>query len=164
MLSINFVALYDHTVTALQESQQAIKRPCHGWRCLRLPQSCLSGLTLQLVATDLGRSCWPRQGAVLGRAACRAGSWLMGRESSAAKKPFHCREEEWPYFCSIFLRKLSVTLQHVKPKQTQFAVHRVTGSQQGWGWLAPLEMALSSPLHRARLDPAACMGLCPVEF
>lgn len=95
---------------------------------------------------------------------CLQGSWLMGKESNAAKKPCHCREKEWPYFCSIFLQKLSVMLQHVKPKQTQFAVHRVTGSQQGWDWLAPLEMALSSPLHRARSASAACLGLCPVVF
>lgn len=148
------------TLWLFYRKQTGTKRPCHNWWCLRLPLSCLSGLILGAWALVWGA----QAGSNAGLGTCRAGSWLMGKESSTAKKPCPCREKEWPYFCSIFLQKPSVMLQHVKPKQTQFSAHRVIGSQQGWGWLVPLEMALSSPLHRARSAPAACMGLCPVVF
>lgn len=94
----------------------------------------------ELLLALVKEQCWSGTSA-----GCMAGWWC--RQVSAAKKSCHCSEKEWPYLCTLIFFWIIVT--HVAARQ-QLAVHKVTGSQQGWGWLAPLEMASSSPLLRAR--------------
>lgn len=77
------------------------KRLWHSWWYLRLPQSCLFGLTSQLMATDMGSSRWPQEHCSVGRAIWVTDSWLMVPESSAARKPCCCSEKEKPGFYTL---------------------------------------------------------------
>lgn len=104
-------------MTILQEKNPRNKRPCHSLWCLRLPLSYMFGRTLQLMTTVWGALAGPKQTATLGRAICMVDGWLMVQKSSAAKKPCHCSEKEWPYFCILFSFWSSVT--HAAALQAQ---------------------------------------------
>lgn len=108
-----------------------------------------------------GSSYWPQANSSAGQ------GHLHDRQltDSVVKKPCHLMRKRGPIFLLFFsFWSLVLMLQHVKPKQTYFPLHRVTGTQQGWGWLAPLEMASSTPSHRARSATAACSWLHPGMF
>lgn len=102
MLSLHFAELYDHIMTILQETPPTKnKRLWHSWWCLRLPQSCLFGLTPQLMATGTGSFCWPQENCSVGRAIGMMDSWLMVPKNSAAKKPCCRSEKEQPGFYTL---------------------------------------------------------------
>lgn len=153
-------------MTILQEKNPRNKRPCHSLWCLRLPLSYVFGQTLQLMATVWGALAGPKQTATLGRAICMVDGWLMVQKSSAVKKPCHCSEKEWPYFCILFffLLKLSHSLCSTSsPRKqsllfTEWQAH--SGVEAGWHlWRWPRSTPCAEQGQLQQLA-RGCVQLC----